>query len=446
MARLTFGALMDRLARVNPGLGQQVSWTDFFAAIGNRQLAARAALESGKPFVMRNLVADDFPNGARIGRRVSTYPSVTFVEAGVTGRKLASWLEHREGRLGGVRFEIPEPRELGNCERHPSHSTYPGLGLRWPVTRFLISGGGQFNWPNLGLIINSGLPSFTAISEALIHYLYPGEKVPINAIPDSLVIVRIADMRCWIDHMHFMPTHITLTTRGREVEGSIAELVGPRRISRPIGRSGRLKMPLPGGQDAPQELIITRGSGWLDHRYLGQMARLDGRKDVSVEPPDWATQLSLLATQGESQTVEYKRQLPVKPEERVNLTRAVIAFANTLGGYLIYGVAEQGSGETSLVGVEVQPSTVDALTNVVHDTVAPFPAGLRVVQAKVDGKNLVAVIVPRQKKRFFSTIGDPPRFFVRRQGSTYPATLTDVRELAEGLADQAPSAPPWNRF
>lgn len=397
--------------------------------------------------MMRQLVADDMPQSGRIGRRISSYPSVTFMEAEVSGHTIANWLEAGEGRVGRIRFDIPEAREIGNCERHPSHSTYPGLGVRWPITRFLLSASsGQFNWPNLGLIIGSGLPSFTSISEALIHYLYPGETVPINAIPDALVIVRVADTRCWIDHMHFMPTHVNLTLRGLEVKGSTAELMGPRRLSRTVGASGRIKMLLPGGQYAPRELIITRGSGWLDHRYLGQMARLDGRQDVSFEPPDWATQLSLLATQGESQTVEYKQQLPAKPEERINLTRTVIAFANTLGGYMIYGVAEQGSGETRVVGVDVLPTTVDALTNIVHDTVAPFPAGLEVVQAEIDGKRLVAIVVPRQQKRFFSTSGDHPRFFVRRQGSTYAATLTDIRELADGLVQQGPSAPPWSRF
>jgi hypothetical protein len=296
------------------------------------------------------------------------------------------------------------------------------------------------------LIINSGLPTFTSISEALVHYLYPGEKVPINAIPDSLVIVRIADTRCWIDHMHFAPTHVSLTLRGRELMGSTAELIGPRRLSRAIGTSGRVKMSLPGGPDQPQELIVTRGSGWLDHRYLGQLARFNERSDVTFEPPNWTTQLSLLATQGESQTVEYKQQLPSTPDERTKLARTVIAFANTVGGYLIYGVAEEGSGETRVIGVSVQPSTVDALTNIVHDTVVPFPTGLQVVQADVDGKRLVAVIVPRQHKPFFTLKGDPPRFFVRRQGSTYPATLADVRELAEALAEQPSQVPAWRRW
>ncbi|HEV3102412.1 MAG TPA: ATP-binding protein [Candidatus Dormibacteraeota bacterium] len=443
MTRLKFSALLGRLGQVNPGLGQQLPWSDFFDAVGSRRFIVRCAIER-KLSMMRQLVADDLPSVTRVGRTLNTYPGVAFVETEVSGRTIATWLKDRKGRAGGIRFEIPEPRGMGNCERHPSHSAYPGLGARWPITRFLLTPiEGQYNWPNLGLIINSGLPTFTSISEALVHYLYPGEKVPINAIPDSQVIVRIADTRCWIDHMHFAPTHVNLTLRGNELKGSTAELIGPRRVSRSVGSSGRVKILLPGGADQPQELIVTRGSGWLDHRYLGQLARSNERSDVSYEPPDWATQLSLLVTQGESQFVEYKQQLPSTHEERAKLARTVIAFANTVGGYAIYGVSDLGSGETRVVGVDVQSNTVDALTNIVHDTVVPFPVGLQVVEAEVDAKRLVAVVVPKQHKPFFAMKGDPPRFFVRRQGSTYSATLADVRELAEALAEQPSSMPPW---
>ena len=422
----------------------QVDPSEFLDSLVNRTFLIRAVVETGPPAVLRRMVADDLPRTQRVGRPSSAYGALTFVEARVHGRTIARWIRELKGRVGGLDFEIPELNSWLSGERHASHTRYSGVSLPWPILRFTISTKDNHSQSDRGFLIKPGLPSFQRHQDALSYYLYPGEPVSQQGIPDGLIVIRIADTRCWIDRMEFASTHVTVTLKGSQVQGASIELVGPSREVRLVDGPGRAKIPLPGGLDDSQWLFVTNSGAWLDQRYLGKTIQYENRTDASFEPPDDATQLAVLTTQGESQTVEYKRQLPASPSERAALSRTVIAFANTQGGCIIYGVEEDGSGGARVVGVRPPPAIADDLVRIVHDTVVPDP-GVKVAVGDMDGKRLVAVVVPSHRKRFFALAGAPPRFFVRRQANTYEARLDDIRGLAESLAEQQVTPPFWPR-
>jgi predicted HTH transcriptional regulator len=150
-----------------------------------------------------------------------------------------------------------------------------------------------------------------------------------------------------------------------------------------------------------------------------------------------------LVTQGEQRTIEYKRQLPTSDGERANLARTVVAFANTEGGHLIYGVESDGAVGTHIRGVQYSPDVADSLVRIVRDRVIPDP-GIDVTHCEVDGRHLVAVVVQSRPNRFFALNTTPPQFYVRRQANTFPATLAEIRELAATLVDQS-STRSWRR-
>ena len=72
---------------------------------------------------------------------------------------------------------------------------------------------------------------------------------------------------------------------------------------------------------------------------------------------------------GESQTVEYKREISLK-SERKSILRSVIAFANTGGGTIVIGIEDK---TREIVGVPEQEAfrLIDALTNSICDNCTP---------------------------------------------------------------------------
>jgi len=438
-------SILRKLGQANPGLGEQVEPTEFLRSVASRRFAVRIAIDVGPPATLYRLVADNFPTVSSKRQKVSRYRTIVFAEAVVTGRIIKSWVEQNRGVAGGLHFEIPELAGWATCERHPSLTRHAAASAPWPVLRFLWStNSAPVAKAQRGWLVAPGLPTFSSLDDALSFHLYPGEDLGTNSLPNEMVIMRLADTRCWIHRMHFAATHVKVTLKGSDVFGASIELVGPHRRRVVAGKSGRVNVPMAASVEDWQQLTVTRDHSWLDIRFLGRAFKYEARPDTTFEQPDWSTTLALLATQGESQTVEYKRQLPLTDGERTKLTKTVIAMANTDGGYLIYGVDEEKSAGPRVVGVDAPPTVSDDLTRIIRATVVPYP-GTEVVKAEVDGRQLVAVVVPKHRKRFFALAGSPPRFYVRRNANNFEASLDDIRGLAEALGDQQRSAvgSPW---
>lgn len=393
----------------------------------------------------RAFVLDDLPVQTRIGRRISRYDRAAFIEAEVQGRVFSGWCKRGYGQVGGLRFAMPKLQDSATWERQPSRWTYGSSPIRWPILRGEINFHQQL--PPQGdynFLIQDTLPTFQSYGDAVSHYLFPGERVPPQALPTAFITVRIADTRCWIDQLHFKPASLRITLKGSNASGARVELIGPEIWKeKRVGRSGRVNMAISGGIDPHQIIVVSRGNAWCDYRYLGRSAQ-EGQPGVTFEPPDPCTRIAILATQGEQLGVEYKRQLPSSDGEREKLARTVVAFANTQGGHLIYGVERDGPNGTQITGVHFSPEVADTLVRIVRDRVIPDPS-VEIVHCDVDGKQLVAVIVQGRPKRFFALNTRPPEFYVRRQANTFPATLAEIRELAETMVEQS-QAPSWRRW
>ncbi len=437
-------SVIDRLSSAGIGIREQVSVLDFLSELERHRFVVRGAISLSSEPTARAFVLDDLPSQRRIGRKVSRYGRVAFIEADLAGRAFGRWCKDGYGQIGGFKFVVPNLNEWATWERQPSLWTHGTGPLEWPLLR------GEVNLPQQSpmqgdyhLLIQTGLPTFPSFGDGLSYYLFPGEHVPTQALPTAFVTVRIADTRCWIARMHFATAHILVNLKGREVVGARVELIGPQTWSeKTSGASGRVKIAAPRGVDPQQMLVVSKGDGWFDYRFLGRSAQ-EGQPGVTFERPDRCTEVAVLATQGEQQTVEYKRQLPASDGERAKLARTVVAFANTQGGYLIYGVEGDSAVGTQIIGVSYSPDVADTLVRIVRDRVIPDP-GVEIVPCEVDGKQLVAVAVRSRSNRFFALNTTPPEFYVRRQANTFPASLSEIRELAATLVDQA-AVPSWRR-
>lgn len=144
-----------------------------------------------------------------------------------------------------------------------------------------------------------------------------------------------------------------------------------------------------------------------------------------------------LIEEGEGFEIEFKRK--VTTQEKI--ARALIAFANTKGGHILFGVDDDGS----IVGVESEKSEVDMI----------FEAGttlcLPEIHPDIDivpfsGKDVIVATVPESddKPHYFmgESNGHPngagTRVYIRVNDKTVMAS----KEVVKILRDERPDAPP----
>jgi len=147
-----------------------------------------------------------------------------------------------------------------------------------------------------------------------------------------------------------------------------------------------------------------------------------------------------LIEEGEGFEIEFKRKVST-PEK---IARALIAFANTKGGHILFGVDDDGS----IVGVESEKSEVELIEHAgamlclpeisPHIDIIPF-----------DGKDVIVAYVGESadKPHYFTgaTNGngnvngtDETKVFIRVNDKTVMAS----REVVRILRDERPDAPP----
>ena len=129
---------------------------------------------------------------------------------------------------------------------------------------------------------------------------------------------------------------------------------------------------------------------------------------------------------GESKNVEFKVSLPGKME---NLTKTIIAFANTQGGKLIIGIDDE---TREIVGVDHDDvfHLMDTIANAVDD--ACVPQIIPEIEPKsVDGKTLIIVtIVPGPNRPYYlNAKGKERGTYIRSAGTSRLATQDKIREL-----------------
>lgn len=125
----------------------------------------------------------------------------------------------------------------------------------------------------------------------------------------------------------------------------------------------------------------------------------------------------------ESETVELK-QIVVE-----DIKKEIVAFANSKGGVLYIGVADDGN----VVGLKNSDMIIQQLTNMVHDAIKPDVSMFIYYESiEIEGKQIVAVHVQRGTERpyYLARKGlRPEGVYVRQGTSSLPATETHIRKM-----------------
>ncbi len=129
---------------------------------------------------------------------------------------------------------------------------------------------------------------------------------------------------------------------------------------------------------------------------------------------------------GESKNVEFKEMLQKNSE---NYTKTVVAYANTQGGTLIFGVADK---TREIVGIkeEILFQTMDSIANAISD--ACEPQIIPDIEPYTIGENTVIVVTvsPESMRPYYlKSKGMEKGTYIRVGATTRPATSDKIKEL-----------------
>lgn len=129
---------------------------------------------------------------------------------------------------------------------------------------------------------------------------------------------------------------------------------------------------------------------------------------------------------GENKEMEFKRELPEKSERYI---KSVVAFANSYGGKIIFGVEDK---TREIVGVDDAKAfqMMDAITNAISDSCEPAIIPDISLQT-VEGKKLIVVEISAAPQRpyYVKSLGKEKGVYIRVSGTTRHADELRIKEL-----------------
>ncbi len=128
--------------------------------------------------------------------------------------------------------------------------------------------------------------------------------------------------------------------------------------------------------------------------------------------------LNQILKQGENSAVEFMKG-DVRPE---SLTKEIVSFANSYGGVILIGIADDGS----IRGVDSDRSFDEWVTNIARNNIQP-PVQITTEEHMIEGKKIVEVTV--EKGRHWPYQDNSGRFYVRVGSTNRMASLQELMRL-----------------
>lgn len=174
---------------------------------------------------------------------------------------------------------------------------------------------------------------------------------------------------------------------------------------------------------------------------------------ISDDPLTREAALFLVGYKEEDNYVDYKLEFDVREEKHwLGITKDASAFANTLGGYLVFGVADKNREVVGLPRKAAQElEDVNNIQQKLNRYLDPELEHVRSKKFRIDGKYIVLMHIPqsRGKTHIISKDGNfslrsgkkktllrKGTFYVRRSGSNHLGDSRDLDSIVERRIDQ----------
>jgi hypothetical protein len=131
----------------------------------------------------------------------------------------------------------------------------------------------------------------------------------------------------------------------------------------------------------------------------------------------------------ESLHLEFKRASVLLDKKRDDVCKAVSAMANSDGGRIIFGVAEDKASSTFALdgGVDDVPRVVEWLDNILSDNISPRIVGISIQHEVIDEKRYLFMDVPKSTNAPHQSADK--RFFKRSNNRSFPMEAYEIDDV-----------------
>lgn len=370
-----------------------------------------------------------------------TYDSAIFVAGTERGNIVSDWLINSQVT---TRYHQTYPllptQAPAYYVRRPSHTSQDLFNLAKPYTFYRVgfskSGTGRDS-----ILASERAPFFLNVQEAertLIYGRGPGEILSGNQqTPEHGISIYMENSEAWLEKIRFSSSSIEITLNGDALTEVRLKVTGTGIEEYDNCPSEKIvTLAAPSGPPDVIKIALLKGSTWLDYYYDNVRTRYypfaQKHANVVFDYQEPEEEIKRLILSGEGKTTEFKSE---ESEDIKKWTKTVVAFANTEGGYIIFGVNNEGS----VVGLKKElakhngsiASFKDELTNTIANTVSPVPDYEILPSIKIDWKDILVIKVMSSSEVYSltTTSGNPPAFYIRRDATSRVANSFEVQEL-----------------
>ena len=409
---------------------------------GFHKLACRLILSKrNETWLASNILVDVNRPDTIIPDWTCEYADVAFVHATISIEELSSWLTELKGEAQGISFTLLQPQANLSRERY---STVLAINhfyhLPYPFTLYTVHSGtsddGHRADPFTPLA-REGLPSFPNYQTAVYRFFLNRDYQPGKGLPQSLVVIRVAHPEAWIENIKTEANAVEILLGGKECVGTQLTIGTPEgvAVNQKIDETLTHRFEVKNANSDHLWVVLSRGNRWLDWRDVRGTIPIPNWDVSGVQPENLAAHIHHLLLQGENESLEYKSRIP---DHQDKFLKTVAAFANGKGGIILIGVADNGK----VVGVkEDLRKFMDGIVDSIRNRLTSDPV-VRLGSCEVDDRHIVAVFVREGEESPYGLNTKPPSFFVRRHGTTFQATPSEIRAL--GAKNQPVNRSPYD--
>lgn len=371
------------------------------------------------------------------------YPGCIFVADEVPGDTLAQWLRSDVVQVAGRSATAGGLQDRVRWSRQASHEGGGSEALPWPSAAARTTGTVVHIPPPTDHLVSDDGPAFLSYAAAASAF-FRGPPSPGGMVAND-VVLRVQDRSGRLTGIR-IGDEVHVSVGGDDLDAMVVHLAGAvpgarHRLEQTPEQ--QVVFPLPGGLPAQSWVVLSRGTRWVDRRFLSVSYTRGAEHGVEfvVEPQ---TKLAAYLAQREDDALEFKVRVPSGSDTRsvLRVMKTVCAFANGDGGTILFGVDDEGDA-VGLPAGHVR-TLIDSVSNLVDSWVSPRPkTDFDVLPVDDTGAQVVLELVVSGGTDLYGA-GRPsehPRVYIRHNGRSVPARPAEIESLVRSKTPMPATGP-----